>query len=98
MAVAVPALIVMTATWAVLIALMRAPMGTPSLIVPFEVFVLAGAVMLAWREGASRVLAGRWSYASAYLLTLAVLFSPALVWLLRGATTPVLSLILLAVW
>src|SRR5882672_3421911 len=98
MAVSVLALIVMAATWALLIALVRAPMGTPSPFAPFEVFVLAGAVMLAWRESARRVLCERWSYSSALLVTLAILFSPALVWLLRGATTPVLSLIFLAVW
>ena len=93
------ALIVMSGTWALLIVVIRWPMGTPSGWSVLEVFVLSGAVMLTWREASSRVLEGQWStYAFVLLVTLAVLFSPALVWVLGRATTPILSVVLAFVW
>jgi hypothetical protein len=99
LSIPVLALIVMAGTWALLIAVIRWPMGTPLGWSTLEVFVLAGAVMLTWREGSSRVLSGQWSsYAFVLLATLAVLFSPALVWVLGRATTPVLSVVLAFVW
>jgi hypothetical protein len=99
LSISVLAFIVMAGTWALLIAAIRLPMATPSGWATLEVFLLAGGVMLTWREASSRVLGGQWSsYAFVLLATLSVLFSPGLVWVLGGATTPVLSVVLAFVW
>jgi hypothetical protein len=74
--------VTMSAVSALLIFLVRLPMGEPHWTAMLKAFLLAGAVMLTWQESAQQVLSRRWcSYALALLATLSVLSSPVLIWL-----------------
>jgi hypothetical protein len=74
--------IVFSSTSSLFILLFRLPMGEPHWTAAPSVLLLTGAVIFTWQEAACQVLGGRWcSYALTLLATLAVLFSPALVWL-----------------
>ena len=91
--------IAMSAGSTVLIMLVRGPIGEPHWTVPLQTFLLSGAVPLTWNAASRRVLSGEWcSYALALLATVAVLFSPALMWLdgplWRAVSLPFLA----AIW
>ena len=89
----------MAGVWAALVAVVRWPMNGPGLVPPAQAFVLAGAVMLTWVATTSRVATGRWrSHAPVLLTTLAVLFSPTLVWVLGGAASATIYAILAIAW
>src|SRR5262249_28678517 len=89
----------MSATSALLIVLVRLPMGEPNWTAMFKGVLLAGAVMLTWQVTVPHVLRGRWcSYALALLAIFAVLFSPVVVWLGEILGGVLLYAILGTVW
>ena len=81
--------IVMSGVACLLIVLFRWPLGEPHWSAPIKAFLLCGAVIFTWQEAARRVLLGTWcTYALALLVTVPLLFSPALA--LIGAPADVL--------
>ena len=57
MSLSILTLLFMAGTWAALIVLIRWPMDPPIGQAAFKGFLLAGGVMLTWRETSGRVLA-----------------------------------------